>query len=101
MSVQLQIQAAIAAELRRRFPDAEGEPLRSRIVAAAFLAARRTAVQLWVEDQGGRSLPAAIDDPPFAGRLSGDVTVWRTRRSVTAASRITGYGAALCVGRFT
>jgi AcrR family transcriptional regulator len=52
------LERELAAEIARRFDRPEGEPLRSRVLAAVFLSTLRTAIAVWSEQPG--------DDPPRA-----------------------------------
>jgi AcrR family transcriptional regulator len=61
---QLAFQAAferdLAAEIASRSPDSSGEPLRSRVTAATFLAVLRAATSLWIEEEGLTPLSTRI-----------------------------------------
>lgn len=62
MAFQAALERELAAEIARRTPDTAGEPLRSRVMAATFLATLRTAITVWVEEQGATSLSDLIDE---------------------------------------
>src|SRR3981189_3401510 len=61
-ALQAALERELAAEIAARATDSTGEPLRSRVMAATFLAALRTATNLWVEEQGPTSLSDHIAD---------------------------------------
>jgi AcrR family transcriptional regulator len=56
MAFQTAFERELAAEIALRAASGAGEPLRSRIMAATFLATLRTAIDVWVEQPGQISL---------------------------------------------
>ncbi|GHJ44233.1 TetR family transcriptional regulator [Catellatospora sp. TT07R-123] len=64
LAQQAAIQAAfeqdLAAEIAARDPGHPGEPMRSQIMAAVFLATIRTVAAQWAEQKGRTTLAAAI-----------------------------------------
>jgi AcrR family transcriptional regulator len=56
LAFQAALERELATEIAARAGDGTGESLRSRIMAATFLAALRTAINVWVEEQGATSL---------------------------------------------
>jgi AcrR family transcriptional regulator len=59
-AAQAELELVLAAEIAARDPDRPGEPTRSRITAAVFLATIRAATGLWVEQPGATSLADAV-----------------------------------------
>ncbi|MEV4411854.1 TetR family transcriptional regulator [Catellatospora sp. NPDC049609] len=59
-AAQTALEQELAAEIGARDPGHPDEPMRSRIMAAVFLATMRTATGLWVEQPRGVSLSEAV-----------------------------------------
>ena len=60
MAAQAALERELAIEIAARATDGTGEPLRSRIMAATFVATLRTALNVWVEEGGPTSLSEHI-----------------------------------------
>lgn len=61
VATQAAFEQELAAEVALRTPDRSGEPLRSRVIAGAFLAALRGALQVWLEQQGSIPLSELME----------------------------------------
>lgn len=59
-AAQNELELELAAEIAAREPGHRDEPMRSRVMAAVFLATMRTATGLWAEQPGGASLGEAV-----------------------------------------
>lgn len=60
MAFQAAFERELAAEIAIRSPDGSGDPLRSRVMAATFLAVLRAATNLWMEEEGPARLSTRV-----------------------------------------